>query len=102
MKISVRPEVLLAGVHRKEECGGAVKLYLSKSTPLTDAGAGVAAALLKRHCEEQRPDCRHHNRHLLVVDVFASRHFPAPQAVVARGHELNSTCQEIAAVWPVL
>jgi hypothetical protein len=99
VKLSVRPEVLLTGTHRKEECAGAMKLYLSKGTPLTDDGAGIAAALLKQHCESINGDCKHHNRHIIVVDVFAGVHFVAPQSVISKGHELKATCEEIAQRW---
>lgn len=100
VKVSVRPEVLLKGVHRKEDCAGGVKLYLSKSTPLTDDGAGVAAALLKRHCEGLNGSCKHHNRHIIVVDVFAEKVHTAPKSVVSKGHELTAICREIAQRWP--
>jgi len=101
VKISVRPEVLIAGPEI-----GAVKIYLSKTNPLIKDGvgklgsAGFAAAALHLWAEEAFGGAP--AERCLVVDVFACEVYRAPSRNATRRRHMLAACEEIAAVWPSL
>jgi hypothetical protein len=98
--ISVRPEISLSGQYGNEDCAGVVKLHFSKTTSLDETAAGISGAILKRFSDGASRKV--HNRHLVLIDVFAGVAHSAPRAVVSRGHELEAMCNEIAAIWPTI
>jgi hypothetical protein len=100
--VSVRPEIVLAGEYRAAGCFGLLKLHFSKTVPTDEAGAGIAGAVLKRFSDGICDGRRVHERHLVLIDVFASTVHLAPKAIVTRGHELEAICGEIGAIWPTI
>jgi hypothetical protein len=98
VQLSARPEALIEGPEI-----GAVKIYLSKTVPLTKeeknrpgSGSFAAAALhlwAEQHFGSARPD------RCLVVDVFAGEVYVASAHNVKKRANLTAACEEIAAVW---
>lgn len=99
VKLSVRPDALIVGRRI-----GAVKLYLAKSSPLTEdeerqrGSAPYAATLLHQWAQENFDNVA--ASRCLVVDVFAQRAYEAPTRYVQRRADILAACQEIALVWP--
>lgn len=101
VEISVRPELLIR-VHRngQPESTGAIKIYLSKSVPLTaDAANYVGTMLHEFVCEFIPPLKSAMPADCILIDVFAEKVFSAPKATKKRRKELLDGCNEIAAVW---
>lgn len=101
VSLSVRPDVLIGGPEI-----GAVKIYLSKTNPLTQDARGkpgtasYAAAVLHLWAEKEfggAPPER-----CLVVDVFAGEVYKASSRNATRRKHMLAACQEIVAVWPWL
>ena len=97
--LSVRPDTLITGSDV-----GALKIYLSKTVPLTKDAAGrpgsasYAGAALHLWAETRfggAPAAR-----CVVLDVFAGAVHVAPARYVQRREDLRASCSEIAAVWP--
>jgi len=101
VKISVRPEALIGGPEI-----GAVKIYLSKTNPLTKDGQGklgsasFAAAALHLWAEETFGSAL--AERCLIVDVFAGEVYKAPSRNATRRKHMLAACEEIAAVWSSL
>jgi hypothetical protein len=101
VKVSVRPEALIGGPEI-----GAVKIYLSKTNPLTKDGkgklgsAGFAGAALHLWAEEAFGNAL--PERCLVVDVFAGEVYKAPSRNAIRRKHMLAACEEITAVWPWL
>ena len=101
VELSVRPEALIAGPEI-----GAVKIYLSKTNPLTKDGpgrlgsAGFAAAALHLWADTTFGNVA--SDRCLVIDVFAGEVYEAPRRNVTRRKHMVIACEEIAAVWPSL
>jgi hypothetical protein len=101
VEVDVRPEIVLGGTVKGERRAGALKLYFSKSHPLTRAAAEYGAALVKRYCEERlaggakvRPqDCS-------IFEVRTGEIYHAPSSSVRRMKEIEAACEEIALRWP--
>tara|TARA_R110002096_G_scaffold135954_1_gene288223 strand:- start:7730 stop:8449 length:720 start_codon:yes stop_codon:yes gene_type:complete len=100
LSISVRPEfeLIYRGTGNRL---GALKLYFSKSDPLSvDAGAMVAM-VVKQHTERHNATQeRVNHRHCFVIDVFANNIHVGPQATAQRRNSLTAACDEIVARWP--
>ncbi len=102
--ISVRPEFLLCGAHRNQNCAGGIKLYFSKNDPLTvDSAPYITAVVMlhvQNHCQPPGHTARHAN--CQVVDVFARRVHSAPRAITRRFQDIDVACQEIGLWWPTV
>lgn len=100
--ISVRPDIILTGQYRNDDCYGGIKLYI-KNDRLGVDGAAIVGAALQRYFSESLPDEAVCNaRHCLVVDVLGSSCTRAPRAIVMRQREINAACREIALRWPTI
>lgn len=97
VKVSVRPEVLLAGQLRRGEAAGAIKLCFSKD-PMTEHAGDVICTVLKLWAAETS-DRPHSDGHLIAWDVMADNVYTAPRALVRRGKELHAICREIKDRW---
>lgn len=103
VSVSVRPEVSLKGSYRGNRVQGGIRLYFSKSQPLTDDSAGAIGALVYRSIDESvSRSVSVSRRHCQVIDVYAGEVFPAPTAIVRRMRDLEAACREIALRWPTI
>jgi hypothetical protein len=99
VRVSVRPELLYTVPSRNQ--AGLVKLYFSKTRPLSPEEAWYTTAALYRWGadvaglgESLVP------QRCLVLDVFAGRTFAGARAFTRRLAELEAACEEIALRWP--
>lgn len=99
--VSVRPEVLLRQPDGKGGFRqGAIKLYLVKSYPHSDASAAfVGTTVLEYLRQEREQDGKVDPELCLVVDVFGGEVFTAPKAYKSRLKELEAACEEIRGRW---
>ncbi len=99
--IDVQPEVLLFGVDRDgNRTVGAIKLYLSRTHPLSETAADYVGSLLHyylmdRLSDRGRPD----NRACFTIDVFAGAIYRAPKAFKRRLTYIRAASEEIARSW---
>jgi hypothetical protein len=100
--VNVRPNLVLSTTSKTKRAG-ALKLYLSKTHPLTDVAAEYICAVTHAHAEERSggPGSTDH-RGVFVVDVFARRVFVCPRATARRLKDVEAACEEIAVRWPAL
>lgn len=100
VEVSVRPEIILTANGKGKQLVGAAKIYMSRTTPLTDVSAGYISAALQEHCRRNLahrgdfygPMCP-------VVDVGSKRVFPGVKSTAARLKDVAAACQNIAALW---
>lgn len=96
--LSVRPEVVLGG-----KTPGAMKIYLGKTSPLTDDARGrpgsSSYATTALNCWAEGTFHSAPPELSLVVDVFAGKVHRAPARQRNRRNDLLAACQEIAVVW---
>jgi hypothetical protein len=103
LEISVRPEVILRGADRVgEPVGGAIKLYFSKTIPLSQDGGSYIATTLHQFVDAHVESGRADPRHCRVIDVFAGKVFSASRANIRRRNDLLAACEEIARAWEVV
>jgi hypothetical protein len=104
VSVSVRPEVLISGNSRKgDRITGAIKLYISKTTPLTgEAGEYVATTVHQFVKDNQLDEGKADFRLCYVVDVFNKKLFSAPRSHVRRRSDIEAACEEIARAWAAL
>jgi hypothetical protein len=99
-EVSIRPEVLLHHQLRGTSAVGAIKLYLSKTHPLTSDAAAYVGALVRYQMQNVYTKTPKVNpKFCLVYDVFANTLHLAPRAYIARFNEVTAACTEIAARW---
>jgi hypothetical protein len=99
--VSVRPEILLRGVHRGQEVIGALKLYLPKTYPLTAATADYITTTIHQHLTTYPPaPIPVDYRLCFVADVSARTVFAAPRSYTRRRSDIVAACEEIAVRWP--
>ena len=102
LEISVRPEVILRGANRSGEAvGGALKLYFSKTIPLSQDGGEYVATLVHQFVDTHITPGHADPRLCQVIDVFGRRVFSAPRAIARRRRDLWAACEEIARAWEV-
>jgi hypothetical protein len=99
--VSVRPELIVYGTNRAlQPRVGALKLYFSKTTPLSAAGGTFAATALADFSEQYLTlEIKSDASLCLVVDVFARTLYRAPRFRKRRRVELLAACDEIARAW---
>lgn len=103
--VSVRPEILLAGVDdRGLPALGAVKLCFSKAAAVKREAAQYVASLLHYYLEAVKDDdeAKVARERCLVIDVFGKKATFAPKAFKQRREDINAACEEIAARWSSL
>lgn len=100
--VSVRPDVIVVRQGSNgDNLVGAIKLCLSKSTPLTIEAGEYVGSMLLRYAQECLPDLGQADHRLcMVVDVFGQNVISAPRAWRKRHNDLEAACQEIATMWP--
>lgn len=100
VEVSVRPEITLTMNDKGRALVGAVKIYMSRTTPLTDVSAGYISAVLQEHCRRNLahrgdfygPLCP-------VIDVGSKHVFPGVKSTAARLKDVSAACQNLAALW---
>ncbi|WP_210489645.1 hypothetical protein [Rufibacter aurantiacus] len=95
VKISIRPEIL---IHDKKEISGGVKLYFSKSFPLSKTSSEYIGTLLMKYLEQeyQKPIKA---RNCFVIDIFNKTIYTAPKAYIKRLQDIEAACTEISNQW---
>jgi hypothetical protein len=100
LEVSVRPEVLLSGTDRHgRPTAGALKLYFSKTSPLTEDSAAYIAAAVQAFVEAHLQPAHAEPRNCRVIDVFGQKVYTAPRASARRRNDLAAACEEIARAW---
>ena len=103
VSISVRPQVLLKGEGKKGPVVGALKLHFPRQYSLQDQSAGIVSAVLQEWCKACLPDDGLAQGDMCcVIDVGAKKVFPGVRATAARLKDVESACQNIAALWPTI
>lgn len=97
--VSVRPELLVE--EEPHVVVGAVKLFFSKTAPLSDERSRYAGTILQMAVEGLRGAHSVDHRRCLVFDVFAQRLHQAPRASRRRRQDVEAACAEIEAVWSI-
>ena len=83
-----------------KETVGAVKICMSKTTPLTDVTAGYISAVSQEHCRQNLFHKGIFNPALCsVIDVGGMRVFPGVKSTAARLKDVESACQNLAVLW---
>ncbi len=100
LELSIRPEVLLSGSDRQgRPTAGALKLYFSKTNPLTEDSAAYIATALHAFVEAHMQPAHAEARNCRVIDVFGQKVYTAPRASARRRNDLAAACEEIARAW---
>ncbi|QHL88006.1 hypothetical protein GU926_11430 [Nibribacter ruber] len=94
-QVSVRPEIL---IHEKGKVVGGVKLYFSKSFPLSKDSAEYIGTLLMKYLE-LKLDRPIKSRNCFVIDVFSKTIYTAPKSHIRRFQDIEAACQEISSRW---
>jgi hypothetical protein len=104
VRVSVEPDLVIRGVHRGQPVVGALKIHLSKTNVLNEAGAKNVATLLRVFAE----------KHLLeegesvlpqlcvAIDAFGQQFHTAPKASKRHLGYVEAACEEIALWWGVV
>lgn len=98
--VSVRPEALLVQGTGDNRRLGAVKLYFSKSKPLSEERGRYASTILHAYLETFYtkvgvPDYRI----CMVIDVFAGKIHTAPRTYKRKRQDVEAACLEINLLW---
>jgi len=100
LEVSIRPEVLLSGTDRHgRPTAGALKLYFSKTNPLTEDAAAYIATVVHAFVEAHMPATHTDARNCRVIDVFGQKVYTSPRASARRHNDLAAACEEIARAW---
>ena len=101
--ISVRPEIILRGVGpKKQKLVGALKLQMSASTSFNEEAAGYVSATVQEYCRRflSENDEVVYAPYCQVVDVGNGIIHPGVRSITKRMRDIESECQNIAALWP--
>lgn len=101
VSVSVRPELIVESKGRLEgRTVGAIKLYFSKTMPLSrESGAFVATALGEFTEQFLALSAKADYRLSRVVDIFARKLYGVPRSRIRRRNDLSAACEEIARAW---
>lgn len=100
VSVSVRPEVIVRQRDADRTRVGAVKLYLSKTHPLSTEAGQYVATLVHRWVTERIGTRGFADPSLcLVIDVFQGQLIVAPNAFRRRMVAIEAACEEIASKW---
>lgn len=103
VKISVRPDVLLAKPGKAGMLIGGVKLHFPRNYALGEDGAAIVSALINEWCRQCRADDGTPAGELcMVIDVGSRKAYPGVKATAARMKAVDAACQNIAALWPTI
>jgi hypothetical protein len=78
---------------------GAIKLYFSKTIPLTAESGAYVATLVQHFVDAHVAPHQAKAQECRVIDVFGGRVFTAPRAGRRRHSDLVAACEEIARAW---
>ncbi len=96
--VSIRPEIETEAAARDgATTRGAIKLYISKRTPLDNRTGDYAATMLHQYMSTLGDSLP---RRCVVLDVFAQSTFEAPQHFTNRRRDIEAACNEIRLAWP--
>lgn len=99
-EVSIRPEVLMHHRLRGVPVIGAIKLYISKTHPLSAYAAAYVGALVRHQMQNVYTKTPKVNpKYCLVYDVFANILHMTPRTYITRFNEVTAACIEIAARW---
>jgi hypothetical protein len=102
VSVSVSPELTLARHGRTDDLfEGAVKLYINKTYPMSEAAGLYTATTLHQfvdECPSAGGSCDY--RMCYVVDVFGGHIFTASRSYKQRRKSLEAACEEIRRAWP--
>jgi hypothetical protein len=102
-EVSIRPEIFIRHHSSKGPAIGAIKLYLSKTHPLTIESAAYVGALVRHQLQEVYTKSPKVNpKFCLVYDVFANALHIAPTAYKTRFKDVEAACLEIAGRWDAI
>jgi hypothetical protein len=104
VEVSIRPELELVVTGKGGTVHyGLLKLYLSKSHPLTDDAGNYVATLVHSYAGHRFTGPKSVDRkQCFVFDVFQEKLFVAPVNHTQRRKDINAACEEIANRWPSL
>lgn len=104
VEVSIRPELELVVTGKGGTIRyGLLKLYLSKSHPLTDDAAAYVSTLVHSYAGHRFTGPNSVDRkHCYVFDVFQEKLFVAPVNHTQRRKDIHAACEEIATRWPTL
>ena len=101
--ISVRPQIILKKEGKSDRLVGAVKLHFPRNHSLNEESAGIVSAVVQEWCRIAfMGDALAQGDMCCVIDVGSHRHFPGVKATANRLKEVDSACQNIAALWPTI
>lgn len=100
VQISIRPELLLRDSEGKQQLGF-MKLYFSKTEPLTRDRAELIATVGKHYFETEK-GIMLNSKHCMVLDVFRGTLFNAPKSFKRRIWDIEAACQEIFDRWDMI
>lgn len=99
--ISVRPDLILSKTGSSGPMVGAFKLYIVKTSPLTDKAGEYIGAVLQQYASDHLTGYGTTDFRLCgVIDVFQERVFMAPRSFRSRLSHVEAACEEIARAWP--
>ena len=100
VQISFRPEIILRDKDGRQQLGF-VKLYFSKTKPLSESSATLITCVGK-HYYELEQGLVLQAKNCLILDVFRGTLFDAPKAHKRRLNEVLASCKEIADRWDLI
>jgi hypothetical protein len=95
LKVSVRPEILIL---KEKEVVGAIKLYFSKSHPISNDVGEYITTVLKHHLEEKY-QLKLKPNNCMVLDVFTKLLIKAPKSHKRRLQDILASSEEIVTRW---
>lgn len=104
VEVSIRPELELVVTGKGGTIRyGLLKLYLSKSHPLTEDAGNYVATLVHSYATQRFTGSKSVDRkHCYVFDLFQEKLFVAPVNHTKRRNDIHAACEEIASRWPTL
>ena len=99
--ISVRPEVIVKGFHKKGgSIVGAMKLSMTSGFQHNEESAGYVSALLQEHLRQHdQTSAIVHAAYCQVVDVGGKSVFAGVKSTAQRLKDIQAACQNIADIW---
>jgi hypothetical protein len=105
VEISVRPEIVLRGAGKSgKKLVGALKVHFPKTYSLNTDAAGYVSALLQRYSEDHLTAVGEFvgADYCFVIDVGSKTVHKPVKSIAARLADIETDCQNIAALWPTI
>lgn len=102
VEVSVRPDVVLTGVGKKEtQLVGGIKLHFPRTNPLSKEAAGYVSAAMHLYCDTCLPDeGEPFGPYCMVMDIGSQTVWPGIKSYKSRQRDIQDACAQIAALWP--